>query len=196
MLNLLLRYLNLLPVRPQIITERTRLEILGPEDARLMLKYYSDNREHLHTWEPAKDDAYFTQQHWKDVLYDNVALFNQGTALKFSALTPERTEVIGVCNFTNIVRGAFQACNLGYSIAEKYQGKGLMYEIVSAGIDHVFSEIGLHRVMANYMPHNARSGALLERLGFEREGLAKSYLRIAGQWEDHVLTAKINPNKK
>ncbi|KFN17466.1 hypothetical protein JM66_20365 [Aeromonas bestiarum] len=38
-----------------------------------------------------------------------------------------------------------------------------------------------------------RSGALLERLGFEREGLARDYLMINGRWEDHVLTARLNP---
>ena len=47
--------------------------------------------------------------------------------------------------------------------------------------------------MANYLPSNTRSEALLERLGFEREGYAKSYLQIGGRWRDHVLTAKVNP---
>ena len=45
--------------------------------------------------------------------------------------------------------------------------------------------------MANYMPHNSRSAALLFRLGFEKEGVARSYLKIAGKWQDHVLTSKI-----
>ena len=47
----------------------------------------------------------------------------------------------------------------------------------------------IHRIMANYMPHNQRSGGLLARLGFEKEGYAKDYLLIDGQWRDHVLTA-------
>lgn len=50
----------------------------------------------------------------------------------------------------------------------------------------------MHRIMANYMPHNQRSGALLARLGFEREGYAKDYLLIDGKWQDHVLTALTN----
>ncbi|MGL4717164.1 MAG: 30S ribosomal protein S5 alanine N-acetyltransferase, partial [Aeromonas sp.] len=44
-----------------------------------------------------------------------------------------------------------------------------------------------------YMPANQRSGALLERLGFEREGFARAYLLINGRWEDHILTSLINP---
>jgi len=43
------------------------------------------------------------------------------------------------------------------------------------------------------VPHNARSGRLLERLGFVNEGLAKDYLFIDGAWRDHVLTARLNP---
>ncbi|EFE23404.1 hypothetical protein EDWATA_01566, partial [Edwardsiella tarda ATCC 23685] len=46
----------------------------------------------------------------------------------------------------------------------------------------------------NYMPHNQRSGALLQRLGFEKEGYAKNYLLINGKWQDHVLTALTTPD--
>lgn len=48
--------------------------------------------------------------------------------------------------------------------------------------------------MANYTPSNIRSEKLLTKLGFEKEGLAKSYFKIAGSWQDHVLTSKINPS--
>jgi ribosomal-protein-alanine N-acetyltransferase len=47
---------------------------------------------------------------------------------------------------------------------------------------------------ACHLPASDRSAALLQRLGFEREGLARSYLRIAGQWQDMVLTSLINPH--
>ena len=69
-----------------------------------------------------------------------------------------------------------------------------MYEILTGGIDYLFNVVGLHRIMANYIPGNKRSASLLMRIGFEYEGLAKSYLKIAGQWQDHILTAKLNPN--
>jgi ribosomal-protein-alanine N-acetyltransferase len=101
--------------------------------------------------------------------------------------------MIGTCNFSNIVRGVFQACHLGYAISQSHQGKGLMSEAVELGIRYMFEIVKLHRIMANYMPRNERSARLLEKLGFEREGYAKSYLKIAGVWEDHILTSKINP---
>ena len=178
--------------RPVIETERAVLEILSPEKAELMQKYYLDNAEHLLKWEPARDDYFFELDNWQKLLQRNIELYNGGNALMFSALNKERTKVLGTCNFNNVVQGVFQACHLGYSIGEPFQGKGLMFEILNAGIGYVFNEFGLHRVMANYMPHNLRSGALLSRLGFEKEGTAKSYLKIAGQWQDHILTSKIN----
>jgi ribosomal-protein-alanine N-acetyltransferase len=56
----------------------------------------------------------------------------------------------------------------------------------------MFDDLGLHRIMAGYLPHNKRSGKLLDRLGFEKEGLARKYLKINGRWEDHLLTSLIN----
>lgn len=82
---------------------------------------------------------------------------------------------------------------MGYSLAEQAQGKGIMTEACRAGIDYIFQQVGLHRIMANYMPGNARSAAVLERLGFTIEGTAKSYLYLAGAWQDHVLTSLTNP---
>lgn len=97
------------------------------------------------------------------------------------------------CNFTNIVRGIFQACHLGYSVDHAWQGQGLMQEVVQAGIAYMFDTQGLHRIMANHMPSNVRSEKLLRTLGFEREGYARAYLKIAGEWQDHVLNALVNP---
>lgn len=64
-----------------------------------------------------------------------------------------------------------------------------MYEALGQSIRYMQQHQAMHRIMANYMPHNMRSGSLLTRLGFEREGYAKQYLQIDGQWRDHVLTA-------
>jgi ribosomal-protein-alanine N-acetyltransferase len=102
--------------------------------------------------------------------------------------------VIGRLNFTEIVRGPFRACILGYAVDRAYEGRGYMFEGLRAAIAWVFGELRLHRIMANYRPENERSGRLLERLGFVREGYARDYLFIDGAWRDHVLTALTNPD--
>ncbi len=91
-----------------------------------------------------------------------------------------------MANFSNVVRGSFHACYLGYSIGEKWQGQGLMFEALTSAIRYMQRTQHIHRIMANYMPHNQRSGALLARLGFEKEGYAKDYLLIDGQWRDRT----------
>ena len=177
----------------KLYSDRTVLEVLGKHDSRLMLNYCFKNRRHLEPWEPERNKSHLTEKNFERIGAENHRLMEARSAFKFSALTKDRSEIVGVCNFTNIIYGPFQACNLGYSIAEKHQGTGLMTEILTVGLEYIFSELNLHRVMANYIPSNERSEKILLRLGFEKEGLAKSYLKIAGRWQDHVLTSKLNP---
>ena len=100
--------------------------------------------------------------------------------------------VIGICNFTQIFRGPFQACYLGYNISAGHEGKGLMSEALKKAIQYMFEKQKIHRIMANYMPSNEKSARLLSKLGFTIEGFAKDYLFINGKWEDHTLTSLIN----
>ncbi len=159
----------------------------------MVRNYYFENKAHLSLWEPARDYEFHTLEKWQEFISEYEDSFNSGTAVKFIALNKTKTEIIGVCNFSNIVHGVFQACNVGYSVAKKYESQGYMYEILSAAIKYIFEFVGMHRVMANYIPENDRSAAVLNRLGFEKEGYAKSYLKINGKWQDHILTSKINP---
>lgn len=78
---------------------------------------------------------------------------------------------------------------MGYDIDAAYEGKGLMPALCQHAIAHAFGPLKLHRIMANYMPHNNRSARLLKRLGFKIEGVAQNYLEINGRRENHVLTA-------
>lgn len=176
-----------------IKTARTQLEVFGPEHAECAFAYSVDNRAHLDLWEPQRAADYYTLESFAERGTNSQREWEQGVALKLVAMDAER-RMVASCNFTNITRGPMQACNLGYSIDQFHQGQGLMSEVVAAALAHVFDELDLHRVMANYQPTNERSARVLERLGFEKEGLARSYLKIAGVWSDHILTAKINPN--
>ena len=162
-----------------------------------MISYYSENRTHLTPWEPRWPEGFFTQSFWRTQITRQAEQFRTGSALRlliFRRRQPER--VIGTANFTSIQRGALEGCQLGYSLAANEQGQGYMHEALDAAINYVFTELRLHRVMAGYMPRNARSGRVLARLGFVIEGYARDYLLVNGQWEDHVLTARVNSDWK
>jgi ribosomal-protein-alanine N-acetyltransferase len=122
--------------------------------------------------------------------------FKEGRSVRFLLVLKEnpKGEIIGFCNFSQIFRGPFQACYLGYHIDAGFEGKGLMSEAVAKAIEYMFEQQKLHRIMANYMPSNERSARLLQKLGFVVEGRAKKYLLINGQWEDHILTSLTNEN--
>jgi ribosomal-protein-alanine N-acetyltransferase len=172
--------------------QRLTLAILAPEQAELESEFYRRNLRHLAPWSPIRTTEYFSTEQIRRRLDVQASAFEAGLAMHFALLTPDGQQMIGACNFSGIIRGAFQACYLGYHIDEAQQGQGLMQEALEAGIAYMFDTQNLHRIMANYIPGNERSARLLERLGFEREGYAKAYLNIAGRWQDHVLTALVN----
>ena len=177
---------------PEIITEKFVLTVLSPDKASLIHEYYLKNKMRLKKYEPVRNIDFYTLDSWEARIKDSYSLFLAGKAVNFVALDIDKKEMIGSCNFTNIVMGVFMACHIGFSISGEFEGKGLMRKIVSEGINYIFKIRGLHRIMANYLPSNVRSEALLKRLGFEKEGYAKSYLKINGIWKDHVLTSLIS----
>jgi ribosomal-protein-alanine N-acetyltransferase len=181
------------PTLPLIRTERLTLKLLEPVNAELMVRFRVENREHLSPWEPLRAAEFFTKGFWEMQLRHAIQEFREGKSVCLVIMDADETEVLGVCNFTYIQRGTFLACHLGYALAEKHQGRGIMSESLQAGVDYMFGEVGLHRIMANYMPCNDRSARVLERLGFVIEGKAKDYLQINGRWEDHILTSLVNP---
>lgn len=172
-------------------TRRLRLLAAHPAHAQALQAHLLENRTHLQPWEPARDDRFFDLAVITERLHGLAEKTAAGEALHL--LVFQDKTLIGACNFTHIVHGVFQACHLGYALSASAQGQGLMHEALTAAIAYVFDEMKLHRIMANYMPGNLRSARLLSRLGFEQEGRARAYLKINGAWEDHVLTARINP---
>ncbi|MES2583948.1 MAG: GNAT family N-acetyltransferase [Pseudomonadota bacterium] len=179
---------------PVLHTPRCTLVLLQPDNAHLLLAYRQRNLDHLSPWEPTPnpDDGTLEEACQRAAAKSEKA-FAEGVAVYFIATDPQTGAMLAACNFTNTVRGIFQACHLGYSVDHAWQGKGLVYEVVQAGITYMFETQGLHRIMANHMPANVRSEQLLRRLGFEREGYARAYLKIGGQWQDHVLNALVRP---
>jgi ribosomal-protein-alanine N-acetyltransferase len=99
--------------------------------------------------------------------------------------------LVGVFNFSNIVRGPFRSAFLGYYAFAPHAGHGYMTEAFSRTLDYAFRTLRLHRVEANVQPSNRRSIALVARVGFTREGYSRRYIKIAGRWRDHVRFAMI-----
>lgn len=183
------------PVR--IETEHLVLRLPTLTDASHLLRFYTENRDHLKPWWPTWSPEFFTLRHQEELIARAQREFDQGDSVRlcgFDRLRPDRMVVI--VNFNQIVRGVAHFAYLGYAIDREEEGRGRMMEALSAAIRYMFEEQNLHRIMANYIPHNRRSGAVLKRLGFNVEGYARDYLRIDGEWQDHILTSLTNPGWK
>jgi ribosomal-protein-alanine N-acetyltransferase len=187
-----------MPLPPPVVAlESGRLLVrpAGERDAPAILDYYRRNRARLEPWEPRRKPEFYTPEFWLRQVATDAANWADDAGYRFYLFEKSApARVAGMAHLSNLVRGIAQYANLGYSLDGELEGRGLMREGLEALIPWAFGPLRLHRLMANYIPRNARSGALLERLGFKREGLACAYLRINGVWEDHVLTALTNPD--
>jgi len=176
-----------------LVTKRLVLEMPQPAKASRVLKYLESNLARFEATSPVGPPPTLDLMSAK--LSSALAEFEQGRGMKLYLFlrAGDIGDPIGDIALSEIVRGSFQACYLGYRIGAEYEGQGYVAESIASVVEYAFSELKLHRIMANYMPSNHRSAAVLRRCGFSVEGLARDYLRIHGEWHDHVLTSRINP---
>ena len=158
-----------------------------------MLRFVERNRQHLKPWNPPEPEGLYTLAHWQGIVKNCAVAFDARTAVRFWVATCEQPEqIIGSIGYSQIARGPFCSCVLGYQIDHECEGQGLMLEALRATNRHMFEEQKLHRIAANYRPENVRSGRLLAKLGFRIEGFARDYLFIDDAWRAHILTSIAN----
>ncbi len=180
-------------VTPMIETPRLFLRLAAADDVPAIIAYYRENDPYLQPFEPLRSANFYTADFWQATVQRSADDFAGGRSVRMFLFPKEKpAHIIGSLSFSNIVQGIFQACHVGYTLAENAQGLGYMTEALQVGCRYMFDQQGLHRVMANYMPRNERSAKLLRRLGFRVEGYAYDYLQINGRWEDHILTSLTN----
>lgn len=183
----------------ELRTERLVLKTLDPSFAPQVLAYVTHNREFFKEWNPTMDEAFFTLEYqWERLQYE-LNMMNDGRMVRFWIFKKDDVAfdtIIGDFACSNIVRGAFQSCHLGYKIDQSEINRGYITEALRRAIVFAFDELKLHRIEANIMPKNKRSLRVVEKLGFVEEGLAKKYLKIDGVWEDHLHYVLLNPNEE
>lgn len=176
-------------------TERLELRVLTPEFASVVLEFYKKNERFLMPWESQKPQGFYTDSFQTKMLELEEDAFLKGHMVRYWLfLKNNLSYAIGSVSLTNITRGAFQSCYLGYKLDENWTGKGYMTEALTLVTEIAFKAYGLHRIEATVMPRNIKSLALLKRLDFRNEGLSKSYLKINDVWEDHYRMVKLNEN--
>lgn len=110
-----------------------------------------------------------------------------GEAAPYALLVDGR--FAGQVTLAPVVGGASRSAAVGYWLEHGLAGRGLGTRAVALVVQEALGPMRLHRVEAWVRPDNARSRALLARLGFAEEGLAREVLWADGRWRDHLLCA-------
>ncbi len=166
-----------------------RLPVRGDYQEWTALRH--ESRAFLEPWEPRWSPDELDRSTWRARISRYREDFSHGSALPFFLFENSGGKLAGGITLGNIRHGVAQSGQIGYWIGERYAGKGLMLEGLQLLVGHAFQTLRLHRVEAACIPENRRSIRVLEKAGFQREGLLRSYLRINGAWQDHYLYALI-----
>ena len=174
-------------------TKRLILKVLDSSYAKAVTDYLTRNRAFMEEWESVKADSYYSEEYQQTNLEKDLSEADAGRSFRLWIFKKgEEDRIIGTVGFSNIIRGAFWSCHLGYKLDQDEVNNGYITEAIRKGIEIVFDEYGLHRIEANIMPRNKPSLRVTEKLGFYNEGLAKRYLKINGVWEDHIHMVLLN----
>ena len=171
----------------------TVIRPLDLADVPALTELVLTSREHLAPWEPARPERFYTEEGQREMV--RLALTERhGGRMGPYVVTDEHGRIAGRITLNNIVRGAGQYASVGYWLGAGFTGRGLATRAVAELSDLAFGEWQLHRLEAGTLLHNLASQQVLERNGFQRYGLARKYVMIAGTYQDHQLYELLSPD--
>ena len=179
-----------------IETERLILRLPHHNDFRQWVKLRTDSRSFLSPWDPVWSTEHLTRKNFTNRVYWAQRAVSNGNGCPLFLIRKTDQVLIGAVTLDNIRRGPAQAGTLGYWTGQAYARQGYMREAVDNVVLHAFRKLDLSRVEAACLPENQPSRGLLESCGFKYEGVAQSYLQIAGRWRTHVLYAAIRHDRR
>lgn len=171
--------------------DRVYLRPMRGKDWRQWARLRRDSRDFLTPWEPLWPADALTRGAYRHRLKMANAEARVGLGYTLHIFLREDQRLIGAITLAQIRRGVAQMGTLGYWVGEPYAARGYMSEALDLVARFAFADLGLHRLEAACLPSNEPSQRLLRRLSFREEGLARRYLRINGQWQDHLLFARL-----
>jgi [ribosomal protein S5]-alanine N-acetyltransferase len=172
----------------QLLTRRLVLRPLRSEDFDQFAAARARSDDWLTPWEPSKPKVAL------DPSRDRIAFAtrcgarerdrHRGDGYAFGIFLD--SELVGEINISSVSRGVLQSAMVGYWIDEAVAGRGLTPEGLVGVFAFIFDDVGLHRLQINIIPRNLASRRVVEKLGIREEGLALRYVKINGEWEDHI----------
>jgi len=150
----------------------------------------------LKQWEPDWSPDHFSKKAFSNRVFWARKTMEAGKGLPLFIIRRHDQQMLGAITLDNIRRGPAQAATLGYWIGPEFARMGYMSDALAAVVHYAFHNLDLSRLEAATLPENAASRGLLEKTGFKYEGVAQSYLQIAGRWRTHVLYANLRFDRR
>lgn len=173
-------------------TDRLILSVLDEGHASLTKQFYTENASFFSPYEPPYPDSFFTEDYQAFLLRAYRKQFLKLEAFRYFLLEKHQPDrLIGCVAFSHVHLGNERSCTLSYKLAESSQQKGYALEAINFLLQALFLEHAIHRVQADILPDNVRSLRLVQRLGFQYEGLARSSHFVQNSWKDHARYALI-----
>lgn len=144
---------------PSFETERLVLRLLAPEDSAALFELFSDVAiTRFMDIEPLTSEAEAV----------NIINFHfRDTGCRWGLFERTTMELIGTCGYHCWEAGEFSKAEIGYDLAPKYWGMGIMQEALQPILAFGFAEMGLSMIEAEVVKENLQSIRLLRKLGFQ-----------------------------
>jgi ribosomal-protein-alanine N-acetyltransferase len=178
--------MDLTVIPRELKTDRLYLRPLGMEDDEGMYAMLSDPESMAYWSSPPITEI----EEARKVLREDLASDAKGNSMCWAVLHNDGQKMIGKCILFQFSQ-ANRRAEIGYILNREYWRQGLMFEALEAVIDFAFTRLDLHRIEADVDPDNTGSLAILEKLGFKREGLFRDRWLTNDQWLDSVMLGLI-----
>jgi ribosomal-protein-serine acetyltransferase len=159
------------------------MRLLEESDAERLFALTEENRAYLRRWLPWLDDT-TTVAHTQAFIRSSLEQFAEDNGFQLGIVY--RRELAGVIGL-HYVNRQNRKTEIGYWLAERFQGRGIMTRCCRALVDYAFKELGLNRVEIRCALENTRSRAIPERLGFTQEGVQKDAEWLYDHFVDLVM---------
>jgi ribosomal-protein-alanine N-acetyltransferase len=179
-----------------IASRRITLRQFRSQDATEFAELFSGSFEgHLDAWSPpTPPEAYGTKSQKMARDHIEVALdkWEQGSDYRFFIRSNIDNAIVGQIGLTNLVRGAFQSCFIGYWVGRSFINQGFATEAVVLVLEFAFEHLHLHRASLWIGTSNVMSLRVPQKLGLRFEGTAERALFLGGKWQDtHIFAITV-----
>jgi len=180
--------MDLTRIPRELSTRDLRLRPEKLSDAQEMFAMLSDE-ESMKYW---SDSPVTEEKEALKVLQEDIDSDAQGNSLCWAITLKGHDQMIGKCILFQFNQKNHRA-EIGFLLNREYWRRGLMQQALESVIHFAFNTLNLHRIEADVDPDNAGSLGILEKLGFQREGLFRDRWLLNGEWVDSVMLGLINP---